>query len=52
MGCLCLVGMGQLLVVFDAERLVGRVEGLVILENIHTLAFGGLGRVSLILLSP
>lgn len=52
MGCVGLVGMGQLLVVFGAERLVGRMEGLVTLENIHTLVLGGLGRVSLILLSP
>lgn len=49
MGCLCLVGEGQLLSIFDGERLVGRVEE-VTLENIHTLHFGDLGRV--FLLSP
>lgn len=36
---------------FDAGRLVGRTE-LAALENIHTLTFGDLGRVPLILLSP
>lgn len=40
MGCLCLVGVGQLLSIFDGERLVGRVEGSYFGEHSHIIFWG------------